>query len=321
MKLLAVVHGYPDQHLAGAEWMLHGILRWMQDQGHETRVLVGGPSGTMLPPDERKTTFQGVSVEPLHAGAEQEAMRWCDVAFTHLNLTMFAVRAARIAKKPLVHLVHNHLQLIANRVRSSETALVVFNSEWLKQACQWRGPSTVIHPPVFVKDYRVKPGKSITLVNVIKAKGAGLFWELAEREPSRQFLAVKGAYGDQLIPDVRLSNVKVMEQQADAREFYRKTRVLLMPSDYESYGRCALEAAASGIPTIAAPTLGLEEALGAAGTFVPLGNVGGWREALMKLDDPDVYAERSAAARKHADSLTPDADLKRLEMRLQELVR
>ena len=45
----------------------------------------------------------------------------------------------------------------------------------------------------------------------------------------------------------------------------------------------AVEAAASGIPTIAHPTPGLQEALGDAGVFVDRDDIDGWETALKEL--------------------------------------
>ncbi|MFE4971343.1 glycosyltransferase [Kitasatospora sp. NPDC056651] len=50
---------------------------------------------------------------------------------------------------------------------------------------------------------------------------------------------------------------------------YARSRVVLMPSSHESWGRVGVEAFASGIPVIAHPTPGLAECLGHAGIYVP----------------------------------------------------
>ena len=49
---------------------------------------------------------------------------------------------------------------------------------------------------------------------------------------------------------------------------YARTRLLLMPSRSESFGRVGLEAAASGIPTIASPVEGVPEVLGDCALFL-----------------------------------------------------
>lgn len=80
---------------------------------------------------------------------------------------------------------------------------------------------------------------------------------------------------------------------------YGKTRVLLMPSIYESWGRVGVEAMASGIPVIANPTDGLSEALGDAGVFVDRDDLDGWENAIRRLQDGRSWnaASRRAKAR------------------------
>ncbi|MFI1769152.1 glycosyltransferase family 4 protein [Streptomyces sp. NPDC020800] len=57
---------------------------------------------------------------------------------------------------------------------------------------------------------------------------------------------------------------------------YSRSRVMLMPSLYESWGRVAVEAFASGIPVIAHPTPGLVESLGEAGIFAYRDDLNAW---------------------------------------------
>ncbi len=154
----------------------------------------------------------------------------------------------------------------------------------------------VVRPPVAAAEYATERGAAdaITLVNLTADKGAGVFWRLVEAEPHRRFLAVRGAYGTQIVPGG--ARAEVWANGPDARAIYRATRVLLAPSSYESWGRAAVEALASGIPVIAHPTPGLRESLGSAGLFVDRADLDGWRAALAELDDPAVYAERSRLA-------------------------
>jgi glycosyltransferase involved in cell wall biosynthesis len=98
------------------------------------------------------------------------------------------------------------------------------------------------------------------------------------------------------------------------------TRVLLMPSRYESYGRTAIEAAASGIPTIAHPTPGLREALGAAGIYANRDNPDDWVTAIRALtSDPVAYSRRSRQVQKRfaASQVTSAGEIDRLIARIE----
>ncbi|MBQ1166046.1 glycosyl transferase, partial [Streptomyces sp. A73] len=70
-------------------------------------------------------------------------------------------------------------------------------------------------------------------------KGGHVLRALAQRIPEQQFVAVRGAYGE-LVDYDGLDNVEVLAQvpgEEMAERVYGRTRVLLMPSSYESWGR------------------------------------------------------------------------------------
>ena len=321
VRLLAHVHLYPPSHNAGAEWMLHAMLRRLgQADGFQAKVI------TSRPP-RRRNSFQGIPVEHTASPARAQVFyRWANVALTHLDVTRQAMGLARRRGVPLVHLVHNHQQLEFHQVQPKDAALVIWNSEWVaaKAGADWTGPSMVVTPPVWCADY-ARPvdepyGDAVTLLNLAEAKGAHLFYALARRLPDVPFLGVRGAYGEQVDPPEDLPNVTILPNQPDVRKVYARTRVLLMPSTYESFGRCAVEAAAAGVPSIGSDATGLVEA-GCNWQNLPLHiearpSVSGfarasalgdkattdlWAEALVRLyDDPDVWAAASIAAQDRA---------------------
>jgi glycosyltransferase involved in cell wall biosynthesis len=108
------------------------------------------------------------------------------------------------------------------------------------------------------------------------------------------------------------------------REVWSQTKVVLMPSEYESYGMVAAEACVNGIPVIAHPTKGLVECLDSAGLFIPRDDTDGYERTLrLLLTDPLFYAERSAISRLRGEELArqTDRELKRFVRRLRKLVR
>jgi len=135
-----------------------------------------------------------------------------------------------------------------------------------------------------------------------------VFYKLAERMPDVRFLGVVGAYGGQDIRD--LPNVEIQPHTPNIRDdVYARTRVLLMPSSYESWGRTGAEAMASGIPTIAHPTPGLRESLGDSGVFVERPDLDGWEHAIRQLLDGRRWRAASRRALARSAQLDPTADL------------
>lgn len=86
-------------------------------------------------------------------------------------------------------------------------------------------------------------------------------------------------------------------------ERLRVATIVLVPSHSETYGLVALEAAASGVPVIAAATGGLREAVidGETGVLLESEDPGDWAAAIERLlGDPDLAARLGASAREHA---------------------
>jgi glycosyltransferase involved in cell wall biosynthesis len=301
LNILAHVHGYPPAHNAGAEIMLHALLKEMKSRGHRVAVLLG---------QNIANEYEGVKI--FSEEEPEEAYRKAHVVITHLERTKVVMDLCNKLNKPLVHLIHNDKQLDFWRIKqqAKSPTLVVFNSKWIEKASalSWNGPKVVVIPPVDLEAYKVDPvGPYITLINLNTEKGGPLFFDLARMMTKKRFLGVKGGYGTQMIPDEVPMNVKIVEHTINNQmsEVYKQTRILLMPSRYESWGRVAIEAASSGIPVIANPTPGLQEALGNAGIFADWSKPREWVNAIRSLDDPYVYNQYSHAIKKKAQELDP----------------
>lgn len=308
-----MAHLAPPRHCAGAEMMLWSMLRPLVERGHQVDVILSRDTIDRAPFD-----FEGVTVHPrVDKHDPQEWVPKSDVVVCHLENTPRAVTLARFAGKPAVIVCHN-THVTTRTWLVDDAALVVFNSQWMAAELGGHPRGIVVRPPVYAGDYRTTPGRCVTLVNLYRPKGAGLFWELAERMSDIRFLAVIGAYGEQLVAEA--PNVTVVPHTADMRAVYGATRIVVMPSAYESWGRVGVEAMCSGIPVIAAPTPGLVESLGAAGIFVDPRDVDGWETAIRRLLRPAVWKAQSALARARAAELDPTADLDRWVTAMEALV-
>ncbi|MFD9276929.1 glycosyltransferase family 4 protein [Streptomyces mirabilis] len=320
MRVLAMFHAYPPSHNAGAEWAAHGLLRELAARGHTVDVLLSRQDGVQLGYD-----LDGVQVHPYRDKGDPG--RWmrgdgrADVIVTHLENTPRASVLAEMNHLPVVHLLHNTFDFTKDWLAKGSPALAVYNTAWMRRDVEewWnfhepnrrQPPGVVVRPPVRVEDYRAPRGNSMTLINLTEEKGARVFYALAERMPRRRFLGVVGGYGSQIIRD-DLPNVEIVDHTPGgdmAKLVYGRTRVLLAPSSYESYGRVAVEAMCSGIPVVAHPTPGLMESMGDAGTFADRDDVDAWEAAVKRLLSPKVYPQASKAAAARAAALDPAAEL------------
>lgn len=286
-QVVAVVHYYPPAHRGGAELMVHELLKALAVAGHRVQVWATD--------EEHDTEVDGISVR---AGSPQRVS--ADVIVSHLKSVPLARQLARLARARLVQVLHSAAPWVVRDVVRG-ASLYVPNSHHVAKdlSRRMRGPHVVVHPPVWADQHATTPGDRVTLVNPIPAKGAAMFYELARRMPDVDFLAVEGGYQQHEQVREDLANVSWQPHTANMRnDAWSRTRVLLMPSAEESYGMAAIEAAASGIPTIAAPTPGLVEALGDGGTFVDVDDIDAWEAALRDLLGPRwETASKAASAR------------------------
>jgi glycosyltransferase involved in cell wall biosynthesis len=166
----------------------------------------------------------------------------------------------------------------------------------------------------------------VTFINPQPEKGAAVFariaLELGRRRPDIPLLVVEGrgtADGLAGLPvDLSgLTNLNRMANTPDPRDFYRVSRLVLMPSLWrESLGRVPIEAMANGIPVLASDRGALPETLGDAGFVftiperctpisgvVPTAQeVAPWVAVIERLwDDSEFAAEHRRRARAEAE--------------------
>lgn len=306
MKFLVLIHGYPPFQNAGAEWMLHEMNKYLVDNGHKVEVLV--PINKVEP-----YMYEGVSVAADSYNYTREAIKNCDMIISHLDRAGKALNLAEFYKKPFVMVVHNtnYFDIFARKHREKgqgRWAYAVYNSNFTAGVMKYPNPSIVVHPPVDPKRYKVPlKGKKLTLINLFERKGAPLFHELARLLPDYEFLGVEGGYGRQL-KNPSIENIEYMGNTPDAKKIYAKTRILLMPSLYESYGRTAIEAMCSGIPVIANTTPGLQESMGDAGIYCNVESPLSWVDAIKRLDDPKEYKAASEKAKERAEMVIAESN-------------
>ncbi len=156
-------------------------------------------------------------------------------------------------------------------------------------------------------------GDRITLINANVNKGVQQFVAMARAMPDHKFLGVLPYYGEMNVPPTP-DNVEWIPFQNDVRTVLKQTRILLVPSYYESFGRVAVEAMINGIPVLYAKpatnsvfpggsTEGLDEWIRPAGIAVSREVVEDWVAAAKSLDDPETYAAKSAESKAHIEAM------------------
>lgn len=329
LKVLFILHLFYPDHCAGGERMCLNMAKYLLRMGHNVQVLLTQAEQEY----NRKAMYdyEGITVIPAMRDVTL-TIQSADIILTHLDSTFWAVHISRALKKPIIYISHNtHFKEVV--ASFTDRISVVYNSRAMAEKLQYPNRSIIVHPPVDFRewDFKGKPKEAvyITLINLNPNKGVKLFLALAAAMPEKMFLGVGGAYDPQIKVD--LPNLVFMDNQPDMEPVYRKTRILLCPSKYESWGMCASEAMCNGIPVIYNPTFGLLENVGPAGIAVkdrnpdyedpelkggehpdgmdPQANLKPWMAAIRKLDDPETYKKISKASRDRSRALDPEKEL------------
>lgn len=334
MRILFSVHLYPPTHNCGGEYFIHNLSKYLISKGHQVRVLLHqahtyGITGLY--------DYEGVTVFP--PGSNEYLVLWADIILSHLEYTSWTINVGRIFKRPVVFISHNTAFEAYDCVRDNPEVGIIYNCNAMREQSPFTNDSIVLHPAIdSTKVAQNNSGEYITMINCNENKGGKIFSRVAAAMPGRKFLAVKGSYDEQFIAD--LPNIKVVENSPDILTVYKQTRILLMPSRYESWGMTATEAMANGIPVICTPTFGLKENCAEAGIFVPergplvpgvdcidddgeTYDIGPIISAIKKLDNKKEYQRQRELCLKRAKELDPEKELGETEnflIFLQELM-
>ncbi|WP_433856657.1 glycosyltransferase family 4 protein [Streptomyces kronopolitis] len=313
-QVVAWVHYGVPYRRAGSETMLHTLMQELADTGLDVMVLCSG-----MPEAPESWDVDGVPYGALDPRAARNLIRSMrpKAIVTHHDFAARAIDLAKTIRSKSVLLVHSDLD-VAGRTLARQPDMAVYNSHWVRDSLTSRYlvarriRSLVVHPPVDPDDHRTPgSGRHVTLVNLNRDKGVETWHAAASRLPSLPFLGVTGAHGPQILNSAP-ANAQVVPQTSDMQaDVWARTRLLMVPSVYESYGMVAVEALASGLPVLAHPTPGLKEALGDAGTFIDRDDVPAWVAAIRDLypdggQREDVSAVALARSAVLADQATTE---------------
>lgn len=176
------------------------------------------------------------------------------------------------------------------------------------------------------------PGQYVTLINANILKGLPLFIELATRMPHIKFMGVRPYYNKINVPE-NIPNIKWINVQDDIRDVMKQTRVLVVPSLYESWGRVAFEAMYNGIPVLhtkpmdgtnpantrpSGSTQGMCEWIAGSQFMLDYNKIDEWTAAIKSLETPSTYAKYSKQAYDTSYGLNIFNDIHEIEKKFQD---
>jgi len=278
MSIVALSHGYPPLWNMGGEVSLHRTLQAMS-----------GDKFVLTSTDE-SYTFEGINVKQIDTPdvlnimsdpvpiAKQLADLNAKVVIGQNELSLAAVNSANIINAVSIVSVHTPPKYGRNLVEAIGFAdYGIYNTK--TSAEEWGEPDAlVVHPPISPLPKNTKTGgDAYTVLSSLRNKGVETVLDLAKMYPNKRFIIVRSpAEPTHGIRDLeerasQLPNVE-LHPRVSPEEVYRyleQTRILLVPSRYETYGMSAIEAAGYGIPSVHVDTPHVREGIGDGAILVP----------------------------------------------------
>ena len=278
MNIVALTHGYPPLWNMGGEVSLHRSLA----------PLIGNKF--VLTKTNEEYEIDGVFVKKINARdvldiytdskkiSKQLIGLKANVVIGQNELSLVAASSAREIDAISIVNVHTPPKYGRNIRSGVLTAdYAVYNTR--ASAKEWGEPEAfVLHPPINqLPEIKNHKGDAYTLLSSLVNKGVGVVLELAKRYPDKRFIIVRSpaepTHGLKDLEKIAetLPNVELKPRVAPDQvyKYLQETRILLVPSMYETYGMSAIEAAQYGIPCIHVDTPHVREGIGEAAILIP----------------------------------------------------
>lgn len=310
MTVVALSHGYPPLWNMGGEVSLHRTLVGVKEDVH------------VLTNTDKPYEIDGIQVSQIDTPdvlnimanpapiADQLTDLNARIVIAQNELSLAAVKAANKSGAISVISLHTPPQygrLLREAVSEADYAIYNTNTA----AIQWGEPNAlVVHPPINPLPEKISNnGDAYTMLSSLVNKGVEVVLQLAAMYPDKRFIIVRSpAEKTHGLPDLearaaKLPNVELHPRVApeDVHKYLEQTRILLVPSRYETYGMSAIEAAGYGIPSIHVDTPHTREGIGDAAILIKPLSVSEAAAGIEKIEsDYDTYSKN---ARKRAEWL------------------
>lgn len=310
MSLVALSHGYPPFWNMGGEVSLHRTMVAARGDKH------------VLTATEEPYVFEGVNVDKIltrnvldtHTDSGRIASQLkqlnAKVVIGQNELSLAAVRAAQAAGAVSIVNVHTPPQYgrgIADAMYDTDYA--IYNTK--TAAVEWGEPNAlVVHPPISpLPNKTITGGDAYTMLSSLANKGVLTVLELAKLYPDKRFIIVRSpaeaTHGIKSLEEraAQLPNVELHPRvpPEEVYKYFEQTRILLVPSRYETYGMSAIEAAGYGIPCVHVDTPHVREGIGDGAILVPPQHTPATAAAIDLIEESyDLYSRN---ARKRAEWL------------------
>jgi glycosyltransferase involved in cell wall biosynthesis len=310
MSVVALSHGYPPLWNMGGEVALHRAMTAVRGEK------------IVLTKTKEEYFFEGVSVKKIAINdvlntranpipiAQQLNKLNARVVITQNELSLPGTLAANEIGAISIVNVHTpprYGRTIEHGMRFADYA--IYNTQ--TAANQWGEPNAlVLHPPISpLPSETFGNGDAYTLLSSLTNKGVEVVFNLAKNNPDKRFIVVRSpaepTHGLANIEEkaAAIPNLELHPRvpPEEVWKYLEQTRILLVPSRYETYGMSAIEAAGYGIPCVHVDTPHVREGIGEAAVLVPPLDVKATANGIELIESN--YEQYSINARSRAEWL------------------
>jgi len=271
MKILAIVKLYAHKNKAGGELYLHFLLKEFIKE-HKINVIIPNQKEIKL------YEYEGIKIAETNETDYLKYIEQADLVISQLDESIKVMKECKKLNKKAMLILHSYIEYYTEFTKDPDI-IKVFNAyhtrnEYIKNL---EGESSVVYPftdyPKLTK-YSCKDlefRQFITFINPTMSKGVDVIFALAEKFPKKLFLIVLGGYYPHLQKKKNLPNVIYHKTTKNiVNDIYLKSKIVIQPSRFETYGMVASESMALGIPVIVnSKSTGLMENVGKLSLSAP----------------------------------------------------
>lgn len=308
MTTVAISHGYPPLWNMGGEVSLHRSMNAVRGR----RVVLTNTQAEYYIDGIQVKQIKTSDVLDIEADPKPIAKQLIELdaraVIAQNELSLPAVLAAREAEAISIVSVHTPPRYggnIKKAVYHSDYA--IYNTK--AAATKWNDlQSLVLHPPINpIPTNTSTQGDAYTLLSSLVNKGVQVVLDLAKAHADKRFIIVRSpaeaTHGIEDLEDqvAKLPNVELHPRVSpeNVYKYLEQTRILLVPSKYETYGMSAIEAAGYGIPSIHVDTPDVREGIGEAAYLIKPLSLEGATKGIAEIEAN--YQEYSDKARTRAE--------------------
>lgn len=316
--LIWFMYSYVPNVRAGTEVSAHAVNKWLIEKGWNVVVCCSKWCCN---------EYEGVTIVPISRGYEEvspymkrlysQAKIFCVQNY----MSNYIVKLGSNYKKSVYQFIHveDDKNEIVN-LKQATPIYVVYNSQTVKVKNPTVHPNIIVRPYVDIEHFRqtnTEKRQYVTLINCNKNKGGEILEKLAYKMPGVKFLGIKGSYAKQVLT-LKPGNLTYWESQEDMLKVYAVTKILIMPSEKETWGRTAVEAMAGGIPVVVSRVDGLMECVKDGGQICMRDDIQCWVTTIQRLlDDPAEYERWARAGLARVEQLDTSNDMEKLDLFLK----